>query len=305
MNQHNRAPSFGMGAIRDFVDKYPRFVFPAPAVLVMLLLYLVPVAYAVILSFTKWNFSLTTAPQWIGLGNYLDVLAEERFWLALFNTLYYAALALLVQIPLGMVIALVFNMEFVGRGIVRTIFLFPMMTTPLAAMMGWRVMLDPNAGVPQLITNALGMVSVSLLSDPNTLVPVLVMVDTWQWTPFVTLILLAGLAALPTEPYESGRIDGATEWQLFWHITVPLMRWSIAVAALFRLIDALKVFETIFVLSPGASTGGRGAETLNLYAYHEALSYFHVGYASALLVIFFLIIFGLSTVVLRLRRNTA
>ncbi len=290
---------------RQFVDRRAHLIFPAPAILVMLLLYAAPVIYALYLSFTKWNFSATTQPVWQGLTNYRDVLTNDRFWSALFNTLYYAALALAVQIPLGMAIALVFNMSFPGRGVLRTVFLFPMMATPLAAMLGWRAMLDPNAGLPQLITNALGIAPISLLSARGILVPVLVMVDTWQWTPFVTLILLAGLQALPTDPYESGRIDGASEWQLFWRITVPLMRWSIVIAALFRLIDSLKVFETIFILSPGASTGGQGAETLNIYAYHEALEYFHMGYASALVVLFFLLIFSLSMVVLRLRRSEA
>jgi multiple sugar transport system permease protein len=290
---------------RQAVDRRAHLLFPAPAILIMVLLYAAPVAYALYLSLTKWSFSATTQPAWLGLLNYQEVLGNDRFWLAAFNTLYYAALALAVQIPLGMAIALVFNMHFPGRGVLRTLFLFPMMATPLASMLGWRAMLDPNAGLPQLITNALGIDPISLLSTEGLLMPVLVLVDTWQWTPFVTLILLAGLQALPSDPYESGRIDGASEWQLFWRITVPLMRWSIVIAALFRLIDSLKVFETIFILSPGASTGGLGAETLNIYAYHEALEYFHMGYASALVVLFFLLIFSLSMLVLRLRRSAA
>jgi multiple sugar transport system permease protein len=289
--------------IRHSANERASVLFPAPALLIMLILYAAPVAYAVFLSFTKWNFSATTMPVWLGLANYQEVLANDRFWAALFNTLYYAALALVVQLPLGMAIAMVFNMNFPGRGALRTLFLFPMMATPLAAMLGWRSMLDPNAGVPQLITNALGIDPISLLSMQEILVPVLVVVDTWQWTPFVTLILLAGLQALPVDPYESGRIDGASNWQLFWHLTIPLMRWSIVIAMVFRLIDSLKVFETIFILSPGASSGGLGAETLNIYTYHEALEYFHMGYASALVVLFFVLIFGLSMLVLRLRRS--
>jgi multiple sugar transport system permease protein len=286
-----------------FFDRHARLALPAPALLIMAALYAVPVAYVIYLSFTRWNFSRTTLPVWIGLANYIELFAQERFWLALFNTLYYAGLALVIQIPLGMIIALIFDMPFFGRGVLRTLFLFPMMTTPLAAMLGWRMMLDPNTGLPNLITSALHTLPVSLLTNQRLLIPILVLVDTWQWTPFVTLILLAGLAALPSEPYEAGRIDGASEWQLFWRLTIPLMRWSIAVAALFRLIDALKVFETIFILSPGASTGGRGAETLNIYVYREAMEYFHMGYSSAMVVVFFLIILALSMLVLRLRRS--
>jgi multiple sugar transport system permease protein len=293
-------------AISRAIDRHAGVGKTTPAVLVLLVLYLIPVISVVVLSFYQWTFSRVTAPAFIGLGNYVTLFTEERFWTAVFNTTYYAALALVVQIPLGMIIALVFNMQFIGRGIIRTIFLFPMMATPLASMIAWKMMLDANTGVPQLVTRFLGITPVAILTSGKFLIPALVLVDTWQWTPFVTLILLAGLAALPTEPYESARIDGASEWQLFWSITVPLMRWAIAVAALFRMIDVLKVFETIFILAPGGTWGTTkgGGESLNLYTYRESLEYFHIGYGSALVVVFFFIIFGLSLVILRLRRGS-
>jgi multiple sugar transport system permease protein len=159
----------------------------------------------------------------------------------------------------------------------------------------------PSIGIFRLLA-PLGVPPIALLGTDKLLIPTFVAIDTWQWTPFVTLLMLAGLSALPIEPFEAAVVDGASKWQLFWHITLPLLRPVIVVAVLFRIIDTLKVFEIIYVLTQGGV--GASSETLNIYAYRESFEYFHMGYASSLLIVFFFIILLFSLALVRVRRTT-
>lgn len=284
-----------------FVDRHIIWLYPAPALLILLCLFAVPIVYTVYLSFHYWTLSPTTPPLWIGVENYIELFKTERFWAAVQHTFYFTTLSLTIQIPLALGIALLLNKNFRGRGLIRTIFLFPMMATPVSAMIGWRLMLDPNSGIIGLLV-PLGFPRVALLGSEVWAIPTFVLADTWRWTPFVTLILLSGLSSLPEEPYEAAVMDGASGWQLFRYITLPLLRPTILVAVIFRVIDSLKVFDTIFVLS-GVGGGTRSfTETLNIYAYSESFEYFHTGYASALLVVFFFIVFTCALVLAKARR---
>jgi multiple sugar transport system permease protein len=298
--KHGDSTSFA-DRILGGLDRHMHLIFPLPAFIVLAALFALPIIFTVYLSFHKWSLSAIRPPQLIGFENYLTLCAEERFHRALLNTFYYTALALIIQLPLGIGMALIFNREFTGRGIARTLFLFPWMTTPVAAMIGWRLMLDPSIGIFRLLA-PFGVPPIALLATDKLLIPTFVVIDTWQWTPFVALLILAGLSALPTEPFEAAVVDGASKWQLFWYLTLPLLRPVIIVAALFRIIDTLKVFETIYVLTQGGV--GASSETLNIYAYRESFEYFHMGYASSLLVVFFFIILLFSLVLVRVRRTT-
>lgn len=290
-----------IGALTSWIDRRVHIVYPAPALIILFLLFIIPIAYTVFLSFHRWNFSPTRPPVFNGIENYLELIQESRFHRAIFNTVYYTALALPIQLVVGLGLALVFNQTFRGRGILRTLFLFPMMATPVASMMGWRMLLAPDVGFFGLLTGIFHIPPFAPLASDTWIIPTFVVVDTWQWTPFVTLVLMAGLASLPTECFEAARIDGASAWQSFWYITLPLLRPFIVVAMLFRLIDTLKVFETIFILTSWGT--GANAETLNIYSFREGFEYFHMGYASSLLVVFFGIILLFSMVLVRLRRR--
>lgn len=287
--------------VLGFLDRHMRVLFPLPAFAVLAALFALPIVFTVYLSFHKWSLSATRPPQPLGFENYLTLFTEPRFHQAILNTFYYTALALAIQIPLGIGVALIFNREFAGRGLARTLFLFPWMCTPVAAMIGWRLMLEPSIGIFRLLA-PLGVPPIALLGTDKLLIPTFVAIDTWQWTPFVTLLMLAGLSALPIEPFEAAVVDGASKWQLFWHITLPLLRPVIVVAVLFRIIDTLKVFEIIYVLTQGGV--GASSETLNIYAYRESFEYFHMGYASSLLIVFFFIILLFSLALVRVRRTT-
>jgi multiple sugar transport system permease protein len=292
-----RGPAARLAAL---VDRRVALLYPTPAFLVLALLFALPILYTAYLSLHTWGLSPTRPPAFIGLQNYFDVFTEKRFMRAIQNTFYYGAVALPVQLVVGIAMALLFNSAFRGRGVLRTLFLFPMMATPVASMLGWRMMLAPDVGLFGLLTR-LGLPPFAPIASEIWIIPTMAMVDTWQWTPFVTLIVLAGLAVLPSDPFEAARIDGASSWQSFWYITLPLLRPFIVVAMLFRLIDTLKVFETIYVLTGWGA--GADAETLNIYAFREGFEYFHVGYASALLMVFFaiIIVFGLGMI--RARRT--
>jgi multiple sugar transport system permease protein len=191
--------------------------------------------------------------------------------------------------------------RFPGRGLARTIFLLPMIATPVAMALVWMTMMSPTIGVLNYFLRSLGLPASAWVASPRTVIASLLLVETWMWTPMITLILLAGLSSLPAEPFESALVDGASGWQVVWHVTLPLMRSTIVVAALFRTIDALKIFDIVYVMTEGGP--GFASETLNLYVFQTSFKYLHLGYASALIVIFFSIVLGASLLLLRVRRS--
>ena len=242
------------------LDRKANVFYNVPAVGLLALLYVLPVLTTVYLSFHRWTLS-ARPPVWVGLSNFVDLVEAERFRGALLHTFEYSALAVSIELVLGMVIALILNEPFRGRGFVRTLFLFPMMATPIVTMMAWQLLLDPLTGIFSVIG---GTSMVPPLSNEVWALPTLVVVDVWMWTPLVSLILLGGLSALPIEPYEAASLDGASWWQKFWHLTIPMLRPVMVVAVLFRVIDSLKAFEPMFVLTDGGPNFA--TETLNLYA---------------------------------------
>jgi multiple sugar transport system permease protein len=284
-----------------FFGRYPAWVFPLPAVIALFLLMVFPVGYTLWMSLHEWFVSSVTPPEFVGLANYVKIITSDtRFQAALLRTFYFTAIAVVVQTILGVGIALVFNREFRGKGVVRTLFLFPMVATPVAIALVWMMMFNPTLGILNYFLRALGQSPALWIANEHTVIPSLALVDTWQWTPFITLIALAGLSALPTEPFEAALMDGASGWQTFWLVTLPLLRPTIMVAVLFRTIDALKTFDIIYVMTQGGP--GQASETLNIYIFQSGFSYFHMGYASSLLVILFAIVLFISILLTQVRR---
>lgn len=297
-------PKTGDHHQRSFLDRHFAWIMPTPAVIVLLLLMVFPVAYTVYLSLTKWSPTSVGTPDFIGLKNYLDlILDDERFRNALWRTIWFTVVAVGIQCVLGVGLALIFNREFAGRGVFRTIFLMPMVATPVAIALVWMFILDINNGVLNYFLNMIAGTKVAWLSDRGIVLWSMILVDTWQWTPFIMLISLAGLSALPTEPYEAAMIDGASPVQLFWYLTLPMLRPTLMVALMFRSIDALKTFDIIYVITQGGPA--YASETLNLYGYSQGFLYFNMGYASALLVLYFMLVLGVSFLFIRLRRTAS
>jgi multiple sugar transport system permease protein len=276
---------------------YLRFV--TPALVVILAVIVFPWLFTLYMSAHDWK--VTGTRTFVGLANYEGLATDERFLWALARTLYYAALAVILPLVLGTVAALIFHRHFPLRGLLRGIFILPMMATPVAVALVWTMMFHPQLGVLNYLLSLVGLPPQRWVFDPGTVIPSLVMVETWQWTPLVMLIVLGGLAALPVEPFESARLDGASAWQSFRHITLPLVLPFLMVAAIIRTIDAIKSFDLIYVISQGGP--GTASETINIYLYLQAFAFYNIGYASAVVAVFFAVIVVLALCLLYVRQR--
>ncbi|MBV9812981.1 MAG: sugar ABC transporter permease, partial [Acetobacteraceae bacterium] len=258
-------------------------MFPLPAVVLVAALVLYPLVYTVVLSTRSYDLGLKSY-SFVGIDHYVAALTAARFWDALGRTLYFTAFSVAVSIVLGMVMALILNREFRGARWARTAFLLPMVATPVATSLVWMMMFNPTLGVLNYLLQVLGLPPSVWVADPVLVIPSLVLVDVWHFAPFAMLILLAGLRSLPSEPFESAMMDGASRWQIFWRVTMPLLLPVLIVVLIFRTIDALKVFDIIWVITAGGP--GFSSETLYVYAYNQAFKYLDLGYGSAVIVLF-------------------
>ena len=295
-----RARPPGAGVER-WVDRNLRWLLPGPAVVTLLLLMVFPLVYTAYLSLHEWYASSVLGPEFVGLKNYVQLFArDERFWPAFLTTMVFTGGSVVLTVVLGLGIAHLLIRSFPGRGLARTFVLLPMIATPVAMALVWMTMMSPTIGVLNWLLACVGIPPSAWVSSPRSVMASLLLVETWMWTPMTTLICLAGLAALPGEPFESARVDGASNRQVFWHVTLPLLRSTLVVAALFRTIDALKVFDIVYVMTEGGP--GFASETLNLYVFQTSFKYLNLGYASALIVVFFTLIAGASLLLIRVRR---
>jgi len=296
----SRCHPLGAGVIA-FVDRHLHILFPLPALCLVLGLMIYPLVYTLLLSIRSYDLTLR-AYSLVGLAHYVTALTNERFWDAFGRTFYFTALSVTGSIVLGMVMALILNRDFRGARWARTAFLLPMVATPVATSLVWMMMFNPTLGVLNYFLALVGLPPSLWVADPRLAIPSIVLVDVWHFAPFAMLILLAGLRSLPLEPFESAMIDGASRWQIFWRITVPLLQPVLVVVLMFRTIDALKVFDLIWVITAGGP--GFGSETLYVYAYNQAFKYLEIGYGSAVIVVFTLIVAGASLVWIRARERS-
>ncbi|MDQ3812000.1 MAG: sugar ABC transporter permease [Chloroflexota bacterium] len=277
---------------------YLWFVLPALAATFAIIVF--PWLFTLYVSLYDWESSGPAG--FVGLANYTRLVTDGRFLLAIVRTLYYTILTVVAPLVLGTIAAVMLHREFRFRGLVRGIFLLPMMATPVAIALVWTMMFHPQFGVLNYLLERIGLPPSLWVYAPETVIPALAMVETWQWTPFTMLIVLGGLAAIPTDPYESATIDGASSWQLFRHITLPLVMPFIMIAGVLRTIDAFKAFDTIYPITQGGP--GTASETINIYLYLQAFSYAHIGTSSAVVVVFFAMILVLAYVMVLLRQRS-
>jgi multiple sugar transport system permease protein len=275
---------------RRFLSWEGPWLWLLPAVVLLALYSIFPLFFNLYRSFSEFDpLSKTFEP--VGLQNWITLFTEPRMYNSLQVTLAYTALALTLQFALGLGIALLFDREPWGIGILQTLFILPMVTPPAIAAMIFRLLEHSDFGVISWVLYGLDILSPAepLLGGTgrHALVGVL-LVDMWQWTPFFALILLAGLKALPHEPMEAAQVDGANAWQRFWHVQLPLLRSVIAVAVLFRLIDLYKMFDYVFILTSGGP--GQRTETLSYYNYLQSFSFIKWGYGATLGVFITLIV---------------
>jgi len=269
----------------------------SPAILLLLVILAYPIFYTVQISFAEMDLSTFTATQWVGWDNYLTVIEDDRFWKSIRVTGVYLVFALPLQLLLGFGIAFLVNAEWRGRGIVRALFLIPMVVAPVVAGGVWRMMLDPLWGLANYVLGMFGVGAIDWLGDATYAMATIVIIDTWRWTPFVTLIATAALLALPREVFEAAKIDGANWWTTFRYITLPLLVPVIAATFIVRWLGAVKMFDIAL-----ASTGGgpgRATNVINLFIYEEAFRSLKFAESAAMAVIILVATMVLTSLFLR------
>lgn len=251
----------------------------APAVTAMLLVTAYPILYAVWLSLFRYDLRFPASREFVGLGNYLSVLTSEVWWHALTNTLIITAVSVAFELVLGLALALLMHRATAGRRTVRTAVLIPYAIITVVASLAWKFAFDPTTG----FVNALLGLDISWFSQRWSAFFVIIFTEIWKTTPFMALMLLAGLTLIPEDLIRAARVDGASAWQCFWKITLPLMKPTILVALLFRALDAFRIFDTVYIQTRGA----QDTETVSIVAYNTLIIRLNLGLGSAVSVLIF------------------
>jgi multiple sugar transport system permease protein len=285
-----RAPSDGI-----------KHAFLWPAFVVVLLISIFPLIYALTVSFQAVRLVPPIPPRFVGLDNYAEVLSSGRFWGSMWTTAVISILSVVLQYVLGFALALALHHNVPGSSLYRVTFLLPMFLAPVGVALIARMIFHPYLGPMNDLMVAVGIGNLPFLTEPNLAMAALISVEVWQWTPFVTLLMLAGLQGLPQEVFEAARVDNVTAWRRFWDITFPMLL-PISVAVVFiRLVEGFKVIDTVFVMTGGGP--GTSTETLTLYAYNEGFKKFNIGMTSALSFTFLVVVILFGTAYLALAQR--
>ena len=254
----------------------------APAVFVMLLVTAYPILYAFVLSLQDVDLRFPDEGGFVGLDNYATVLSSELWWQDLFNTLFVTVISVAIELALGMAIALVMYRAIFARGVIRTAVLIPYGIVTVVAAFAWQFAFDPATG----FVNGLPLIAddKAWFGDRFSAFAVIIMAEVWKTTPFMALLLLAGLTTIDTGLYEAAKVDGANAWKRFTKITLPLVKPAILVALLFRTLDAFRVFDTIFIMTRGS----QDTESVSILGYNQLISRLNLGLGSAVSVLIFL-----------------
>jgi multiple sugar transport system permease protein len=275
-----------------------------PALAVLLLTTTVPLVYLGWNSLFRLDLSMPWLSGFAGLGNYIKMGSDPRFWNSLLLTLIYTTSTVVLQVVIGLSLALLVMQFPKGQGLLRVAAILPIVLAPVVVGLFWRTLvLAPDVGLVDLVTRSLGLGSHNWLGDPQLALISVIAIHTWQWTPFAFLVLLATLATLPGDVYEAARLDRASAWQRFRYITLPLIRPAIVMVLILRMMTALSAFAAIFAATGGGP--GSATEILNLYAYRTSFTELNLGYGASLAVVLMSITIAISYLMFRLRRGRA
>ena len=278
------APKGGASA-RTRSERKLAWMLCAPAVIAMLLVTAYPIAYAIVLSLQDVDLRFPEEGGFVGLDNYTAVLTSELWWMDMFNTVFIMLTTVAIELVLGMALALVMYRAIFGRGVVRTAVLIPYGIITVVAAFAWQFAFSPDTG----FVNGLPLISDEMdwFGGRFSSFLVIILAEVWKTTPFMALLLLAGLVTIDRGLYEAAKVDGATAWQRFTKITLPLMKPAILVALLFRSLDAFRVFDTIFVMTRGA----QDTESVSILGFNQLISRLNLGLGSAVSVLIFICVF--------------
>ncbi|NJN48947.1 MAG: sugar ABC transporter permease [Alkalinema sp. RL_2_19] len=278
----------------------------APALVLLALVFAYPILRAFWQSLFTQNLGTELKPEFAGLANYGRMAGDGRFWQSLTNSLVFTVISVVIELLCGMGVALVLNQAFWGRGLVRTIALLPWALPTALIALAWTWIFNDQFGVVNDILIKLGLIKAGInwLGDPTLAMVAVIVADVWKTTPFISILLLAGLQSIPSDLYEAHAIDGASPFQSFKQITLPLLMPQILIAALFRIAQSFGIFDLIAVMTGGGPAGA--TEMVSLYVYSTVMRYLDFGYGSALLVVTFLALIlsvGLASLVLKQLRK--
>lgn len=275
------------------LNRLTPYMFLAPAGVILLFGLLYPISYMIYASFLDWNPSqLIGDAEWVGFKNYINLFQDEAFHESLSVTLIFASVVVIVEMFVGVGLALLLDRNIRGMSFLRTVFILPMMIAPIVVGLMWRYMYHPTIGVFNRTLNALGFDSIPWLSDSGWALTSIIIADVWQWTPFIFILSLAALQSLPRTTLEAARIDGATSLQQIIYIKLPLMLPVLIVTLLLRLIDAFKVLEVVLVMTNGGP--GLSTEILALRISRTASEFRELGVAAAMSNLLLIVLLGLT-----------
>jgi multiple sugar transport system permease protein len=268
----------------------------APCLVYLVCFSLFPLLYSLVISFFRWNQTASRF-EFYGLQNFIDLASDPVFGQAAGNTALMTGVGVALQVVVGTALALFFNQPLRGAWLVRGILVLPMLLTPVVVGLMWRALLNPDWGMVNWSLGELGLPRPQWLGDPSVAIWTLTLVDSWQWTPFVLIVVFARLQALPREVFEAAEVDGASRWQTLASITLPLLAPAIVFAAVFRAIDAFRSFDVVFGLTYGGP--GRFTTTLSFYAFENGFTFQRYGYASALAYVMVIVATVVLTILFR------
>lgn len=278
------------------------FLMISPSLLFLMLVFTFPLLYLIGMSTFRIEMARPWNNAWVGLKNYTYMLGDSRFWNSMRITIIYTLSTVVLQVVIGMGLALALSDTFAGkvRALLRVAVLLPMILAPVVVGLAWRtLLLTPKYGLIDFLATVLGFGSQPWLGNPLQALVCVIIIHTWQWTPFAFLVFLASLAALPTEVYEAALIDRANAWQRFWYITLPLLRPSIIIVIIMRLMVALRAFAAIFSATGGGP--GTATEILNLFAYRTSFNSLNLGYGATLATTLLLMTTAITILLFRVR----
>ncbi len=277
-------------------DRTVAWLFIGPTLALLLAINIFPLIWNIYLSFTNFYASHPDRPvRWLGIRNYARILSREEVWGSMQATAHFVFWSILIQSLLGFALAWFLNRRFRGHGLWTTAIVIPMMLSPAVVGTFWTYLFQPQAGIFNYIVNFfVDFGDFTMIGDPDLAPWAIVLVDSWMWTPFVMLICLAGLRAIPEHLYEAAEVDGASSWRQFWTITVPLVAPFLMLAVLFRAIENFKMFDMVVELTSGGP--GSATELASIYLKREAFEKWRTGYSAALAVILFVTVFGVANI---------
>lgn len=261
-----------------------------------------PLIYAVTVSLKNYQILIPGRHRWIGFANYAHIFHDQLFFSSLGVTAWFVAGVVFLQFPVGMALALLVHRLRRGHNVLITLLLIPTIISSSVAAFQWVQLFNYQYGPINYILGLLNLGQPTWTADPNLALPALIFVDFWQWTPFMTLLLFAGLRALPGNIIEAARMDGSTTWQIVWRIYLPLLRPVIGIALILRVLMAFKLFDIIYVLTAGGP--GTVTENLAYFTYVQGFRYFNLGYASALSILQLIVVALLAKALIQLTRRS-